>query len=371
MAAHSSESLGDILSLALQQTGVGSLNAPKLRMEHPSSILNEAANTIDDSLLSSDIGSLTQGLLTTLARPASSVAARSAPQSQLRQAVKQEGEGMATSLGPGAGCCGNLVDLNSLPDFATGAFGGGMEGGPLDLSVLEDDINLDELLSGGDSMPPVSLATGGVTTSGIQGMNALLFPPTNGPSFLENGTGLEDDDLSTLLSATGTDYLESITQDMVAKPMSNVPSPPYIPPVTPLSITGNYSFVRQVSTGRTSTNSALKFDVNAVAQQLTQSYPTRPPFHRSNSVATPFMVSPSASGTVLASRGSVMAAGGIPRGRIGAGSMYARVPMPPTGARYTQYHVIACTGISSHHSPHPPPQPTKTAPINKPTKKQI
>ena len=58
--------LGDILSMALQQTGVESVTPPSIALDSRS-ILNAAANTLNSSLLSSDIGALTEGLFSTLA----------------------------------------------------------------------------------------------------------------------------------------------------------------------------------------------------------------------------------------------------------------------------------------------------------------
>ena len=65
--------LGDILSLALKKTGVSSTQS-QLQLSHgePSSVLNQAAGAINDSLLSSDISTLTQGLFTDLASVKSS-----------------------------------------------------------------------------------------------------------------------------------------------------------------------------------------------------------------------------------------------------------------------------------------------------------
>ena len=65
--------LGDILSLALSKTGVSSTHS-QLQLSHgvPSSVLNRAAGAINDSLLSSDINTLTQGLFSDLASVTSS-----------------------------------------------------------------------------------------------------------------------------------------------------------------------------------------------------------------------------------------------------------------------------------------------------------
>ena len=60
--------LGDILSLALRKTGVSSSHS-QLQLTHgpPNSVLNQAAGAINDSLLSSDITTLTQDLFSDLA----------------------------------------------------------------------------------------------------------------------------------------------------------------------------------------------------------------------------------------------------------------------------------------------------------------
>ena len=67
MASVSSGGLGDILSLALKKTGVPSAQSPSAHPFEPSSVLNEAAGAINDSLLSSDLNTLTQGLFSDLA----------------------------------------------------------------------------------------------------------------------------------------------------------------------------------------------------------------------------------------------------------------------------------------------------------------
>ena len=60
--------LGDILSLALKKTGVSSAHSPQqLTHGEPSSVLNEAAGAINNSLLSSDLNTLTEGLFSDLA----------------------------------------------------------------------------------------------------------------------------------------------------------------------------------------------------------------------------------------------------------------------------------------------------------------
>lgn len=59
--------LGDILSLALKKTGVPSTQSSSAHPFEPSSVLNEAAGAINDSLLSSDLNTLTQGLFSDLA----------------------------------------------------------------------------------------------------------------------------------------------------------------------------------------------------------------------------------------------------------------------------------------------------------------
>lgn len=58
--------LGDILSMALLQTGVESVPSTQISLDS-NSILNAAANTLDSSLLSTDINVLTEGLFSTLA----------------------------------------------------------------------------------------------------------------------------------------------------------------------------------------------------------------------------------------------------------------------------------------------------------------
>lgn len=283
--------LGDILSLALQQTGVGALNPPRLSLDNPSSILNEAADTIDDSLLSSDIGSLTQGLLSNLARPTSSK-----PATALHHGlVRQGGSGTGMSNRVDGLPVGNLIDISSFPEIANGSFGGGLgpeENGPVDLSALEENIDLDELLSGVDPMPPVSLATSGESTSGMAELDpaAMLFPPpSTAPNPLSNGA--DSDDISSLLDVTGAEYLESLSRE----PSSLTPLPSYGPP----SSGNGGSNVRQFSYGATYPNSSRGFGVGTVPQQLTHSRSSV--YQRSNSLATPFMAPGS-----LSPRGSAM-----------------------------------------------------------------
>ena len=229
---------GDILSLALQQTGVENLAPPKLGMVDSSSILTAAAATINANLLSSDVKDLTEGLLTSLSTSKASPIASSAgnvshatqgqwtyaQDSGIHRSVPESVPFM--DLGP--------ISMDSIPG-AGGLAHNSMGSDISDLEMLDFNDLLCGDTTGIESLvpaPPVSNPNVG---------NSVPIPHNNGtnlgqdpfPSVLPSYSSSSplDDELSSLLNATGTEYLESLSQEM--EPLApQAPAPPYIPYTT-------------------------------------------------------------------------------------------------------------------------------------------
>ena len=259
---------GDILSMALKQTGVESVSSPQVDLANPNGILNEAAGAIDVSLLSSDIGSLTKGLFSSLSgtnavnpcektpvslsngtalfpmahSPVSGL--RSVPTEYPNPLIKQESAG-----------------LDFLPDNV--------------LDLLSDGTVLSGNNSGlsGDSVPHASVSQLSFAVPPI------ATPPTH-PTFLtdmpmQTDTGL-DDDLSDLLNSTGAEYLESLAQESDSKLPLFPPTP--IPSISTVSVRDLINTSARIppgaaasvatTTGSAVNTSSLKFDVEHVLSQL-------------------------------------------------------------------------------------------------------
>lgn len=243
--------LGDILSMALMQTGVESMAPPQISLDS-SSILNAAANTLDSSLLSTDIGVLTEGLFSTLAMVREGP---SKPQtvndSTDTAAVTQPGMTMSgsnqvapsllgtthSSLAPSAAvpttsetATHNLNveaarSIQSLtvtePPSEAEVKTAQLLKAELQNSCMDDDIDLDELLSAGDvnaDVNHISLLDMDVNGSETlqSASNDSLKPPTiNVASSGDPNTSTTDDDLSSLLNMAGSQYLESLDTQVV------------------------------------------------------------------------------------------------------------------------------------------------------------
>lgn len=255
MANELGAGLGDILSMALEQTGVESLAPPQISMDS-NSILSAAAGTLDSSLLSSDIGVLTEGLFSTLAMvketpiplvsnhlsvpvvaTQSGLPLESTPQAIVQETAAQEAPVLAGAVPmsteapilskPNPDMGGESLDLRQPVAKGEG------EGVKTDTqaSTMDEDIDLNELLSVGDDIdaninhlsllgmdvaPPVS-------TSKTALQSATGPPPLPlDPPLPESDTGANNDpassidDLSSLLSITGSQYLESLDPSFIA-----------------------------------------------------------------------------------------------------------------------------------------------------------
>ena len=102
--------LGDILSLALKKTGVSSGRTPQqLSHGEPSSVLTEAAGAINDSLLSSDLKTLTQGLFSDLASAKSS-------QNSTEADTKESIPGLASPSVNGSGLVHTPNQCSTIPE---------------------------------------------------------------------------------------------------------------------------------------------------------------------------------------------------------------------------------------------------------------
>lgn len=193
--------LGDILSLALEQTGVGAISTPQISLDDPGSLLNAAAGTIDNSLLSSDIGSLTEGLFTSLSGSRVPSPCRTPPRGyDQRPAVNTSVPVASASRGyPSTPPMNN----NGLGQSTTAVFSS-QRGGDLGLP-FPDNIDLNELFSDNDSTPGSAVPNPPISAS---------IPRTGGPVPFQatlDDLDIFDEDLSNLLNDTGSEYLESIT----------------------------------------------------------------------------------------------------------------------------------------------------------------
>ena len=245
--------LEDILSMALMQTGVDSVPPAQISMDS-SCILSAAANTLDSSLLSTDIGVLTEGLLSTLAMakgnttagkpPTVNTSTRSSNSAGLSVVASQPGVSVApplcttpSSLAPSEKLTTPEVAIGKLDTTVVPA-----QSSPLPLtlarppsesevktaqilraelhsSCMDDDIDLDELLSVGDNMnTELGHLEGSATALQTVSSNVPQPPASNqffGSSSNTN-TSSTDDDLSSLLNMAGTQYLESLDPQLVS-----------------------------------------------------------------------------------------------------------------------------------------------------------
>ena len=298
--------LSDILSLALEQTGVGSLCPPGAAHGDPNSLLNEAAGSIDDALLSSDIGALTQGLMSDLVSVRNS-APSSKPLPYVHMNKGRQGVPVPITS--------EWMDIPDFPRLMPAQIGSDIGQGA-DLDLLEENINLDELLGGGGPIPAVSRIE---TVNPVPSSHAThtLHHPIQRPVELPlpSTDSITDDDLTSLLSDTGNEFLESFSQGLNTG-MSHTPFPRS---TYDTSADFNGLFTSQSLSGHVpvanSTPTSLKFDVDAVIQQLSQPQPM--------SVHVPTPVVYSTSGKQLMMRGGVAAT--VPQ-MVARGGVAATVP---------------------------------------------
>ena len=241
--------LGDILSMALLQTGVETVPTTQISLDS-NSILNAAANTLDSSLLSTDIGVLTEGLFSTLALVKENPAIENKPCAVNKCSASTSHDDMktvsvsvstsdstqqqrVTALASTATNNENLIvgagELPTLPHAfplveppsETEVKTAQLLKSELHNSCLDDDIDLDELLSGaGDGMnvdvPLLEAAVGPSST-----LEAVSAAPCHSPDqTVGTDTGNSNtavDDLSSLLNMAGSQHLENL-------PVSRAPS---------------------------------------------------------------------------------------------------------------------------------------------------
>ena len=236
---------GDILSLALQQTGVESLAPPTISMADSSSILSAAAATINSNLLSRDVEALTEGLLTSLTTTKATPNASSAgnvlqsPQGQWTYSQEARMHCSAPDTTFTTSCVSQSVPCNfmDLPMDSVPAVNG------LATGSMGSDISDLELLDFNDLLPSIASLVPAPPVSNSNMGNSIPIPCNSGthlsqdpfqsalPSYSTNGSALDgslDDELSSLLNSTGTEYLESLSHNTVPQ----VPAPPYIPYAT-------------------------------------------------------------------------------------------------------------------------------------------
>ncbi|CAI8027595.1 Protein strawberry notch homolog 1, partial [Geodia barretti] len=220
--------LGDILSMALFQTGVNSIAPAQISVDH-SSILNAAANTLDSSLLSTDISVLTAGLLSTLARenalrneqnksratgtnpqPTATVVSSGKPTPTAQSA-------QTPTVPPSVTNC--ALSLVTRPPSESEMKTAELLKAELRNSALDNDIDLDELLAGGDSMSvdsvnEMSFLTGSVgsnSTLNTAPSDPFLLPShTTSPSLPGLCTNTAADPFSSLLNMPSTHHLGSM-----------------------------------------------------------------------------------------------------------------------------------------------------------------
>ena len=215
--------LGDILSMALFQTGVDSMTPAQISVDS-SSILNAAANTLDSSLLSTDISVLTAGLFSTLAREnaikrtnSTNTTATTAQSPAVSAESKVPNETAQTSTvyswganeSSNSGAAPHPLTLVARPPSESEVKTAQLLKAELQNPAIDDDIDLDELLGGGDStsvggIDELSLFTGAVgSSSSLTSVPSDPFLFTATPPLSGVGSATAQDPFSSLLGALG------------------------------------------------------------------------------------------------------------------------------------------------------------------------
>lgn len=169
---------GDILSQALSQTGVEQFDIPPLVTGDSTSLLNAAAEAIDNSLLSTESSVLTENLFSSLAQ--------------------QPKPAMPVS---------NLPVITAPPPAQPYAEQG-EAGDDLDLDLLGDGFDLGDLLASDDGVaPPIN-------------MQAPLHPPPPPPLPLPlPDLGME---LDSLLETNGAEFFDATVGNLEPAPVAMV-----------------------------------------------------------------------------------------------------------------------------------------------------
>lgn len=261
-----SDGLNDILSLALEQTGVGVLPTPQVSVEDSTSILSAAAGTIDNAVLASDIGELTEGLFSSLHKPPVAVP----PTTVYRTMSPQRGAANGSTVPHSMGGSG-FVRPFPPPSMDCSLNGHSMSASHGD--PLPDLGDLDDLL------PNVSAAAVPVQNTEISIPNTLgSIPFQSSNQNPATGTDLSfDNELSDLLNDTGSEYLENFTRQLDTMHQSYPPPPD---PFTSNTTTFGAPIARNLlnpaasfpnaSALITNSSSAPMYDVNAVIDQVSQ-----------------------------------------------------------------------------------------------------
>ena len=254
--------LGDILSMALFQTGVDSMTPAQISVDS-SSILNAAANTLDSSLLSTDISVLTAGLFSTLAkenaikRTNSTNTTATTAQSPAVSAESKVPNETSTVYSSGAnesynsGAAPHPLTLVARPPSESEVKTAQLLKAELQNPAIDDDIDLDELLGGGDStsvggIDELSLFTGAVgSSSSLTSVPSDPFLFTATPPLSGVGSATTQDPFSSLLGALGP---------ATSAPTASRDTPPSKPTVVKVSAPPTRS-VSQTKTLATSSSS--------------------------------------------------------------------------------------------------------------------
>ena len=215
--------LGDILSMALFQTGVDSMTPAQISVDS-SSILNAAANTLDSSLLSTDISVLTAGLFSTLAKEnaikrtnSTNTTATTAQSPAVSAESKVPNETAQTSTvyswganeSSNSGAAPHPLTLVARPPSESEVKTAQLLKAELQNPAIDDDIDLDELLGGGDStsvggIDELSLFTGAVgSSSSLTSVPSDPFLFTATPPLSGVGSATAQDPFSSLLGTLG------------------------------------------------------------------------------------------------------------------------------------------------------------------------
>lgn len=267
-----SDGLNDILSLALEQTGVGALPTPHVSVEDPTMILSAAAGTIDNAVLASDVGELTEGLFSSLhgvnklpvTIPPTTVYGTMSPQRRVANGStvphSMDRTGFVRPFPPPPMDCG--LNAHSM---------GGSHAEP-----LPDLGDLDDLLPnvGAVAVPVQNTEISIPNTYGSMSFQSSIQNPAT-------STALSiDDELSDLLNDTGSEYFENFTRQFDNTSTHHLYPPPPDPFTSNTSTTFGTPVARNLLNPAasfpnataliTSSSSTPMYDVNAVINQVSE-----------------------------------------------------------------------------------------------------
>ena len=263
-----SDGLNDILSLALEQTGVGALPTPHVSVEDPTMMLSAAAGTIDNAVLASDIGELTEGLFSSL-HGANKPPVAVPPTTAYGTMSPQRGSTVPHSMGRSG-----FVRPFPPPPMDCSFNAHSMSGSHAE--PLPDLGDLDDLLP---NVGAVAVPVQNTEISIPNPLGSISFQSSNQNPATSTALSF-DDELSDLLNDTGSEYFENFTRQL-----DNTATHHLYPP-SPDPFTSNTSTTFGTPVARnllnpaasfpnaaaliTSSNSAPMYDVNAVIDQVSQ-----------------------------------------------------------------------------------------------------